>query len=157
MSFARLENARFVSRFETRDTNFFFFLFPFFFFVSDSESDKSVMRLSERQLSTRVQLDDEKSPGRNTGVGSDERAGGWEEGGTRGAHFHRNSARMATPSNATIPQRNLECSYVYIYERADASSVLRRICNIRPNSIEWRPTFTLACFERRRVLRSCLR
>lgn len=86
---------------------FFFPSFP----SSDSELDKSVMRLSERQLSTRVQLDDGKSPGRNTGAGSDERVGGgggWEEGGTRGAHFHRNSARMATPSNATIPQRNLE-------------------------------------------------
>lgn len=42
-----------------------------------------------------------------------------------------------------------KCLYMYmrIYERAYASLVLRRICNIRPNSIEWRPTFTPACFE----------
>lgn len=41
--------------------------FPFFL-PSFSSSDKTVMRLSERQLSTRVQLDGEKSPGRNTGA-----------------------------------------------------------------------------------------
>lgn len=39
------------------------------------------------------------------------------KGVARGAHFHRNSTRMAMPSNATIPQRNLECPYTHI--RAD--------------------------------------
>lgn len=109
-----------VSKLISRDTNFFPFSF-FLFFLSDSESDKTVMRRSkqqQQQLCSRIVRRGITRPEyhhrRRRREGGD-RGGGGEGESTHGAHFHRNSARMATPSNATIPQRNLECSRTCIY------------------------------------------